>query len=334
MKFKPKRVIGYGCSFTAGEETIDHIVAGITDEEMDSIKINHGNVNINSKYNDLLNAAKKKWFFKNQILDKKVHQHNELKLWTNYLYSLSNEHSYVRYLADQYSVSWKNRAIAGGSNEQILYRLVNDIYDNLLVEGDLVICGLTSFSRIFWLEKEYDGLIRERTYVHNYKNPEGNEEYKQIFDMHYNPYYVTWTIYQKIKLLTTIGEELEQKGIKLVIIPVLFDKERDIRDLIIADEKTEPPRAVDWDPKTFLEEIFNSKYYKNIINFSDWIAPESTHGWGHPKATQHERFAKEYLYNILEDDTWFDRIYKIKNKEELLKEKLEELRKRDPFIYR
>jgi hypothetical protein len=193
---------------------------------------------------------------------------------------------------------------------------------------------MTSFSRIFWLEKEYDGIIRERTYVHNYNYPEGNEQYKQIFDMHYNPYYITWTIYQTMKLLNTIGEELEQKGIRFVIIPILFDKKRDIRDLMITDEKSDPPQAVNWHPNGFLEKSFNSKYYKNITNFCDWIAPESMHGWGHPKATQQERFAKEYLYNILEDDTWFERIYKTKNKEELLKEKLEELRKNDPFIYR
>ena len=337
MNFKPKRIIGYGCSFTAGEETYDHIITGISVEEMDTIKKEGGYPGDNKQYQQLLSEARQRWVAQTESINgEEIPHHNLLKRWYDYLYEKYNENSYIRHLADIYGVSWGNRAIPGGTNEQIVYRIQEDICCNLLTEGDLVICGLTSFTRVFWLEKIADGRIAERTHV--YRNHlEGDEDtaFKHIFETYFNPYYITWNICQTLKMLNTLGHELEQKGIKLVIIPILFSKERDINDLIITDKHTFP-ESKNWDPKEFLNKskVFDSKYYKNVDNFMTWMYPHTAHGWGHPKATTHARFAKEYLYNILEDDLWFEQKYKnINTHEHKLKEKLAALRKRDPFIY-
>lgn len=337
MNFTPKRVVGYGCSFTAGEETSDHIIAGISEEEMDLVKMRGGSADVNSEYVVLLDSARQKWLDEKKKMGEEIPCYEVLRRWYDFLYEKYNENSYIRHLADIYGISWKNRAIPGGTNEQIVYRIQEDMCCDLLAEGDLVICGLTSFSRVFWLEKIADGRIAEKTHVYrNHLEGDEDAEFKHIFNTYFNPYYITWTICQTLKMLNTLGQELEQKGIKLVIIPILFNKERDIADLMIKDKNTFP-KSKNWDPRDFLNKsgVFDSKYYKNVDNFVTWMYSYTPHGWGHPKATTHKRFAKEYLYNVLEDDLWFEQRYKnINTYEYKLKQKLAALRKRDTFIYR
>jgi hypothetical protein len=345
MEFSLRRIVGYGCSFTAGEETTDHSIANISIEEMDVIKKDGGNRNVNIKYNDLLSAAMKKWVNNREELGEKISEFDIPREWTNYRYQQDNNYSYIRYLADMYNVPWKNRAIPGGSNEQMIYRMVNDSNNNVLQQGDMVIFGLTSFSRIFWLEKSYQGEIVEKQYVFSHLPSNENAKYQQLFDTYYSPYYIIWNVYQKIKLLISLGQELEQKGIKLVIIPILFNKDKDINDLILSDKEISP-ESVDWNPIEFLEKtnIFDNKYFKDIESYTEWEGNRTregrvnmVHGWGHPTADSQKNYARTYLYNILNNDKWYHNNYKInktKNYEDKLKLKLQELRKGDPFIYR
>jgi len=119
-----KRVVGYGCSYTAGDEIADHLILNVSFEECKKLKKKFSNqVEFYNHYNI-------------------VHQHE--MLWSN---------SWAAQLANLINLPYLNRANPGSSMGHIYFDIYKDYVNKLISKDDLILVGITSPLRImYWHE--------------------------------------------------------------------------------------------------------------------------------------------------------------------------------------
>jgi hypothetical protein len=177
---KYKRLIAYGCSFTAGDELADAIVLGMDEEEVDTLK--RAGATRKDLYGDLRN---------------KIEEHGKTLTW-------------VRFVADHFGVPYSNRAVGGGSIQQMVYRIERDYANGLIDEDDLVIVGVTSMFR--WFQFDYTG--HQMSWVFSFKSS-GIPGLNRQLEQHYiNDYNILWTYFVNLNYLQKLATE--RKNIKIV----------------------------------------------------------------------------------------------------------------------
>ena len=121
------RIIAYGCSYTAGDEIMDHIALDISFEECNQLKReylqkNEKSPNHTGKFKKYVNIA-----------------------WNNPLHQKS---SWAGQLANLMNLPFENRAINGSGLDEQYFRIYNDYTQGLILDTDLVLVGLTSMNRM------------------------------------------------------------------------------------------------------------------------------------------------------------------------------------------
>lgn len=127
MKFK--RVVAYGCSFTAAEETGDAEYFGVDEEDLDRIKLEDQRRSENKGYVELI--RKKGYYYKSEQD------------------SFGHRYSWSSFFAQDYNIACVNRAECGSALKHAVFKIYEDIHKNKIEENDLVVVGLTTTSRIF-----------------------------------------------------------------------------------------------------------------------------------------------------------------------------------------
>ena len=140
MKFK--RLVAYGCSFTAAEETGDAEYLGIDEDELDKIKEEQPERRHNARYNEVLNNWKKST--NRELFDKAE------------MDSACHANSWVAIFGKDHNIPCTNRAIPGASLQYIAFKLQEDIYRGKIKDDDLVVVGITSANRMFRLYNQPD----------------------------------------------------------------------------------------------------------------------------------------------------------------------------------
>ena len=123
---KINRILAYGCSYTAGDEIMDHIKMGISFEECNRIKQRY-----QVDYGQGYDIAKFRIEF-NILRDNPLHIRN----------------SWAAILAKQLQVSFENRAVNGSGLDEHYFTIYNDYISGKIKDTDLVLVGLTSIDRI------------------------------------------------------------------------------------------------------------------------------------------------------------------------------------------
>lgn len=121
------RIIAYGCSYTAGDEIMDHVVMGVSFEEcnqwkLDYLKNRSRSTHYTGKFKQDFNIA-----------------------WNDPLHKKS---SWAGQLANLMNLSFENRATNGSGLDEQYFRMYNDYTQGLILDTDLVVVGLTSMNRI------------------------------------------------------------------------------------------------------------------------------------------------------------------------------------------
>ena len=124
----PRRIVGYGCSLTAGTELGDHIVLGKSIEETDALK---------------RSMPLYDWY----SFERK---HN--------LEAEGRQRSWVAHLAQLYSASYDNRAQSGASLDQCLLRMKNSLH----AEHEQVIVGLTYIQRALKFDQSLEIIAKHQ----------------------------------------------------------------------------------------------------------------------------------------------------------------------------
>lgn len=119
------RVIAYGCSFTAGDEIVDHLLLNVSFDEVNKIKKNYSN---QVEFYEKLSIE-----FPNDIM-----RNNS---WAGQLAKLLNK-------------PFINKAYPGYSIAQSYFQIYSDWKNNFITNKDLILLGLTGPSRIVWFNEE------------------------------------------------------------------------------------------------------------------------------------------------------------------------------------
>lgn len=292
---KPKRVVAYGCSYTAGEETGDHEVYKIDEEELDKLK--------RTRYS--LEAPSDEYIqFKKKFLKEK-YKGNLFDLNAE-LTSIGKTYSYVRYLSDLLELPYSNRAVPGGAMGQIVFRLERDLYHNAIEDRDLVLIGLTTPNRFFRITEhirdetifytENSGVIGSSTIMNQ-------KETEFLLKWDFNKMQIFWNYYVQVRHLLILAEKYKDKC-KIVLIPILcsFETEIDIA-LNDFDHNNRVDKSVKSLFNMYREIIQHPNYLHNchtIPFYNDFILNNRNtqnliHGRRHPKKELHQKYA-EYLY--------------------------------------
>lgn len=305
MKFN--RIVAYGCSFTAGEESADHIVYGIDAEELDKKK--------RSPKTDGVRSEEYLEFRKKIVKEKYKGQESSLNLE---LLKEGKKNSYIRYLADILDLPYSNRAVPGGSMEQMLFRIERDIFSEQIKNDDLVIVGLTTSGRFFNLIEEH----KKYTVFHNYSEYScvigsgtllTKEDREFLLKWDANIINIVWEYYRNIKHILLLSEKYKEK-FKIIIVPVLTTTTLEVHHSRKNYETNKTHinltnlfnifKEIDTH-ENYLNTCDSIPYFKNFKLY-DRLSNKLVHGRDHPTKELHEAYAN-YLYenfikNILESD--------------------------------
>jgi hypothetical protein len=124
---KINRIVAYGCSYTAGDELMDHVVMGVTFEKCNDIK---------QQYLDTYSRNCAISYFR-----------KDFKKISHYQNAYRNR-TWAAQLAKRLNINFENRAVNGSGPDEHYFRIYNDLVNGLINDSDLILVGLTSMDRI------------------------------------------------------------------------------------------------------------------------------------------------------------------------------------------
>lgn len=151
-----KRVVSYGCSFTAGDEIVDHLLLNMTFEECNALKQE----------------------FKNQ---EQFYKHYNFNNYSGH--EFMEKHSWSGQLAKLCNLPYINRAMPGSSMGHIYFKIYRDYLNNQIDKNDLILVGITSPDRIMFWDKNLTELDASPlpTYL-NKIDPFGRRAVSELYD--------------------------------------------------------------------------------------------------------------------------------------------------------
>lgn len=149
------KIIGYGCSHTAGGESVDHLLAGMTLEEC---------VETKKEFYSKDNGKFFEWYDKytnpnNMDPEKVKYWFEEVPEGTPDVFITRIVHeelknTWVRFLAEKMGVDYNNRAKSGSCISRNVWNLLQDIETGVVEKDDLIVFALPSMIRwCYWPEK-------------------------------------------------------------------------------------------------------------------------------------------------------------------------------------
>jgi len=269
-KLPYKRLISYGCSFTAGSELTDHEFLGFTEDELFKYVKKH---KITGTYElfDSLNVTPQ--------VHREVLAKNSTKSWPNYI-------------GKHFDLPVINRAIPGSSLSEATYNILKDSHDGRITDDDLVIVGVTSPAR--WFQFTDDGGYFGGVFGWM---PE-SEYYNHLLHGWANPYNVVYSHYKEIAFLSNLSDRLNQQ-IKLCYTfggpdYIKYSYEEELKESKFSE-------FFDFSSSIFPKHNFIDEV--SLCELAMIIKPETHHVFGHPRIRFHEQFANiliekmETMYN-------------------------------------
>jgi hypothetical protein len=124
MKNNINRILAYGCSYTAGDEIMDHVIMGVTLEEC--------------------NRLKKEYIAKETATTLQFKNDFNIK-WDE---PLHRANSWAAQVAKLVNLPFENRAMNGSGLDEHYLKIYSDYEKGLILDSDLVLVGLTSMNRM------------------------------------------------------------------------------------------------------------------------------------------------------------------------------------------
>ena len=190
MKKSINRILAYGCSYTAGDEIMDHVVMGITFEECNKWKREY----LNNRLSSVAYTSKFKTDFK--------------IAWNDPLHRNS---SWAAQLAKIANLPFENRAMNGSGLDEQYLKIYHDYENGLILDSDLVLIGLTSMNRMidFRLKEKITTLISK-----NIPNDVGSRLLLEL----YNDDYIVYHYFKSLSLLNNLSSKM-----RLLMQPMVND---------------------------------------------------------------------------------------------------------------
>jgi hypothetical protein len=260
--FPYKRIISYGCSFTAGSELTDHEYLGITEEELAAC------------------ARRNKYIGSHEILQ---HFSVTVELRAQILES-NRTKSWPNYIAKKYNIPLLNQGIPGSSLSHASYCLLRDLHDNIIEPTDLILIGITSPNRWFQFTrngKTFYGVMNGGW--SRLPHSRVTEKYREELEKNwFNMYNVLYTHHKEILFLSNLSDTMNGQ-IKMCY---ALSTPKDIQSIY---------EQQDSDFLKFCEKLIPNKNFIYAENSMSGISgkPEFSthHTFGHPRVEIHKKFA-------------------------------------------
>ena len=262
---KYTRLVAYGCSFTAGTELVDHLFYNSSEDQLDEKKRN------DSKYFDISN------FLDNQTLQK-------VRLE-------EKKHSYAAHIANNLDLQLVNNGIVGASNDYMIYCYERDRATGKLFDTDLILFGLTSNSRWFFIDNDGNPCRPMLGYPHPYTEWRSAKLYKHFINTCGNPNNLLYNQIRSIKYIDAI-HSTNKNVMAANLHSSLYDQfnwshREDKLSKDIIDIYTSQP--------TYECIIDNDISFDSLV---DWNNKSHYHGGMHPKEKFHIQLA-DHLSKIM-----------------------------------
>jgi len=282
-KFPYKRIISYGCSFTAGAEITDHDFIGITEEELATCARRNGYTGSRELYEH---------FSVDEDTRRKILESNREKSWPNYI-------------AQRYNIPLLNQAIPGSSLSHASYCILRDIHSNVVQPTDLILVGITSPNRWFQFTetgRPFFGVFNRGWNL--LKHSPISKTYRLELERNwFNMYNTIYTHHKEILFLSNLSDKMNGQ-IKLCYalatpkemfsrVASSYTSEQDLEFFDLCD-KIIPNNNF----------LYAEKSMSDLTrSIDDTTAIDAIHMFGHPRVEYHKKFANilieklEEMYN-------------------------------------
>ena len=284
------RIVAYGCSMTCGDEAMDHIfVDALTEYEVDKTKIE-----CQAQWCPTWNTT---YYTPQYCSDKTLFDENGRWSWGEQL-RRTKEVAWPRWLADKFGVPWVNRALGGAGIEHAIYCYEEDLALGKINDTDLILFGLTTPHRWFWLNEK--GVVRKPllSYDADWPSKRFHEEYVAVVG---NIFQCYWDYYWQIQYIDSLFHKTNGRVRSFYVTQAYHSPFRWVSDKNFwnSDLYKIVNKIVDLPSIIKLDFYFKSyEYHKN------WERTEPHPdfcGFGHPKISQHKIMAEE-LYKYLTNE--------------------------------
>lgn len=259
---KFNRVVAYGCSYTVGQELPDHEILNLSEDEVDTIKRNLGVSRFYSKY-------------KRKIPSKLKRKENEL--------------SWARWFSDELGVDYANRAQSGSSVQWSIYKIESDLASGFLKDTDLIVVGLTTVDRWFYLDKT----CWPRTPLLGWPTHEWKtqEFYHEFITHAATDYTLFYNYYQSVKYLDMLSKNLGNRLIQQFTVDTFSNY------VSLSSKKIQNSPLVEMTKQLLnFESIVDPEFsFKSLITDFE----KDSHGFSHPKLRLHKLFANKLAEKLL-----------------------------------
>jgi|688.fasta_scaffold37820_2 hypothetical protein len=189
-----KRVVAYGCSYTAGIELADaDFIPHLTLEEINAEKKALGQHLFYSKYPAVLFQAPP---------EKKQLEYN--RAWPKHL---------INYL--ELPLDYLNRSIAGSSMDAIVFAIEHDLHNGIINDDDLIVVGVTSADRILKINDEGSP---SSLVLHDLDSRWTSPEFRKMFTMEIaNDYWLLYNWYRAVKYIDMLSKTLNNRILQVYL---------------------------------------------------------------------------------------------------------------------
>lgn len=255
------RIVAYGCSFTNGAELADHIILGISPEEMDHLK--------DIKSRDEVSQIFKDRNFSVGLIEKAQHTL-----------------SWACKMAEKFKVDYENRAKAGASNQGILFNVQKDLASGKILDTDLILVGLTSEYR--WLY--FNDLGNPINVLFGWEHNWPNEDIHREFSLIANGFFLLYQYYNTLVQFNSLHKELNNRLLIQYLHATFTDYVNFHRPQVSTNQ--EFLRLIE--QHSNLESVIDHDYcFGRVVHWDN-----DTHGYYHPKEKFHQILA-DHLYGKL-----------------------------------
>jgi hypothetical protein len=257
------RLVVYGCSLTAGTELIDYKYYNGSEKDLDERK------KVDTNYLNL------RFLFNEEIANKILQE--------------QKNHSYAAYIAKNLNLTLVNNGVSAASNDYMIYEYQKDVAAGRITNRDLVLFGLTSPSRWFYIDN--DGIPRRP--IAGFANTDWGslKLYKQFMSSCSNDSNILYQYLRSIKYIDYIHHN-NKNVVAAYIHSSLDDQVKWMGEGISPDVISIYKNQRNYDC------IIDHTYSFNEI--TNWSSLEHVHGGMHPREFLHRQLA-DHLSNKIQE---------------------------------
>jgi len=257
------RIVAYGCSYTAGDELLDHEILGMSFDECNRLKKQFSNVK--------------------EFHNQKINGNTIFELIKNDGRNINA--SWASQLATKFDKTCINNAVGGSSIEEHFYLILKDMSAGKILPTDLVLVGLTMPDRIFIYPTGSD---KPHSKLLSNEWPWADSKLKEhAINYFFTDFSIILNYYKTIKLLSTLDTKI---NIRL----------QPMRPIIIPGNEDFGYKSTEKELNDYVDSVWLD-CQSIMLNSQITLMHDPTRrcGFGHPTVEQHAILVEQLVQSMI-----------------------------------